>query len=141
MGRAVTAAIAGLPFDEGPHDLGAAEGPYGKHSTGILPSHVLKRLIRARREVIAAEEIGDEQIQPASLDLRLGGSAYRIRASFLPGRDQRVADKLGDMAIHEIDLRNGAVLETGCVYLVPLMERLELSFRISGLANPKSSTG
>jgi dCTP deaminase len=102
---------------------------------------VLKRLIRARREVIAAEDIGDEQIQPASLDLRLGSMAYRIRASFLPGRDQRVTDKLSDMAIHEIDLRNGAVLETGCVYLVPLMERLELSFRISGLANPKSSTG
>ena len=51
MGRAVTAAIAGLPFDDGPHELGPAEGPYGKHSTGILPSHVLKRLIRARREV------------------------------------------------------------------------------------------
>ena len=141
MARVVTAAIAGLPFDEGPHDHGPAEGPYGKHSTGILPSHVLKRLIRARREVIATDEIGDEQIQPASLDLRLGAIAYRIRASFLPGRDQRVADKLSDMAIHEIDLRNGAVLETGCVYLVPLMERLELSFRISGLANPKSSTG
>src|SRR5262245_10611420 len=118
MRRVVTAAIAGLPFDDGPRDFAPADGPYGKYSTGILPSHVLKRLIRARREVLATEEIADEQIQPASLDLRLGAVAYRIRASFLPGRDLRVADKLNDMAIHEIDLRSGAVLETGCVYLV-----------------------
>jgi dCTP deaminase len=141
MGRHVTASVAGLPFDDEPRDAGSVESPYGKYSTGILPSHVLRRLIRARREVLATEEIAEEQIQPASLDLRLGGSAYRVRASFLPGRDFRVADKLSDMAIHEIDLKAGAVLETGCVYLVPLLERLELSFRVSGIANPKSSTG
>ncbi|HXJ00491.1 MAG TPA: 2'-deoxycytidine 5'-triphosphate deaminase [Micropepsaceae bacterium] len=139
MGKNVTDPI-GLPFDESPSASGS-EGPYGKHSTGILPSHVLRRLIRGRREVLAAEDIIEEQIQPASLDLRLGASAYRIRASFLPGREYRVADKLADIAIHEIDLRPGAVLETGCVYLVPLLERLELSFRVSGVANPKSSTG
>ena len=131
----------GLPFDEAPGAVGAGEGPYGKYSTGILPSHVLRRLIRARREILATEEITDVQVQPASIDLRLGAMAYRIRASFLPGRDARVADKLSDMAIHEIDLKSGAVLETGCVYLVPLLERLELSFRVSGVANPKSSTG
>jgi dCTP deaminase len=102
---------------------------------------VLKRLIRARREVLAAEDIADEQIQPASIDLRLGAQAYRLRASFLPGKGVRVADKLAEVAIHEIDLRKGAVLETGCVYLIPLLERLELSFRVSGVANPKSSTG
>ncbi len=141
MRHAVATPIAGLPFDDGPHDLAGTDGPYGKHSTGILPSHVLRRLIRARREVLATEEIGDEQIQPASIDLRLGAMAYRLRASFLPGRDARVTDKLSDMAIHEIDLKAGAVLETGCVYLVPLAEKLELSFRISGIANPKSSTG
>ena len=129
----------GLPFDDAPRESG--EGPYGKFSTGILPSHILRRLIRARREVLATEEIGEEQIQPASLDLRLGASAYRVRASFLPGREHRVADKLAEMAIHEIDLKAGAVLETGCVYLVPLIERLELSHRVSGIANPKSSTG
>src|SRR3954463_2633684 len=139
MGKHVTDAV--LPFDEQPRESGGSEGPYGKFSTGILPSHVLRRLIRARREVLATEEITEEQIQPASVDLRLGASAYRIRASFLPGRDARVADKLADMAIHEIDLKAGAVLETGCVYLVPLLERLELSFRVSGVANPKSSTG
>ena len=83
----------------------------------------------------------DAQIQPASIDLRLGSVAYRVRASFLPGKDKRVADRLEDIAIHEIDLRAGAVLETGCVYVVPLLERLELSHRVSGVANPKSSTG
>jgi len=133
--------IAGLPFDDDSRDLSGSEGPYGKYSTGILPSHVLRRLVRARREVLSTEEITEEQIQPASLDLRLGAVAYRIRASFLPGRQARVADKLADMAIHEIDLKAGAVLETGCVYLAPLLERLELSFRVSGVANPKSSTG
>jgi len=141
MRHAVVTAISGLPFDDRPADGAGPENPYGKNSTGILPSHILKRLIRSRREVLATEDIGDEQIQPASIDLRLGPVAYRIRASFLPGRDARVADKLGEIAIHEIDLRSGAVLETGCVYLVPLAEKLELSFRISGIANPKSSTG
>ena len=116
-----------LPFDDSPAD-GGAPGPYGRFSTGILPSHVLKRLIRARREILATEEIADAQIQPASVDLRLGGQAYRVRASFLPGREKRVAEKLDDIAIHEIDLRAGAVLETGCVYVVPLIESLELSF-------------
>ena len=62
MGRAVRAMIAGLPFDDGPREF-AADSPYGKHSTGILPSHVIKRLIRGRREVLATEEIAEEQIQ------------------------------------------------------------------------------
>jgi dCTP deaminase len=129
-----------FPLDE-PQGTRIAETPYGRNSTGILPSHVLRRLIRARREVLAAEDITDAQIQPASLDLRLGPVAYRIRASFLPGEAARVSDKLSGLVIHEIDLKSGAVLETGCVYLVPLLERLELSFRVSGIANPKSSTG
>lgn len=126
-----------LPID----DPGLPDSPYGRNSTGILPSHVLKRLIRARREILPAEDITEAQVQPASLDLRLGPVAYRIRASFLPGEASRVADKLSSMVIHEIDLKAGAVLETGCVYLVPLLEHLELSFRVSGIANPKSSTG
>jgi dCTP deaminase len=114
---------------------------YGRHSTGILPSHVLKRLIRARREIVAMEEIEDAQIQPASLDLRLGAVAWRVRASFLPGQNATVRDKLGPVAMHEIDLTHGAVLETHCVYVVPLLESVEFSFRVSGIANPKSSTG
>jgi dCTP deaminase len=122
-------------------DANLPEPPYGRNSTGILPSHVLRRLIAARREVLASEEVTGLQIQPASVDLRLGPVAYRIRASFLPGESARVADKLSGMVLHEIDLGPGAVLETGCVYLVPLLERLELSFRVSGIANPKSSTG
>ncbi len=125
----------------GRDESGEGGEPYGRHSTGILPSHVLKQLIRARREVLAAEEIEPSQIQPASVDLRLGAMAWRVRASFLPGPQATVRDKLASVALHEIDLTEGAVLETGCVYVVPLLESLELSFRVSGIANPKSSTG
>jgi dCTP deaminase len=114
---------------------------YGRHSTGILPSHVLRRLIRGRRELLAAEDIDDAQIQPASLDLRLGAVAWRVRASFLPGKGGTVRDKLAAVASHEIDLEHEAVLETGCVYVIPLLESAEFSFRVSGIANPKSSTG
>jgi dCTP deaminase len=114
---------------------------YGRHSTGILPSHVLKRLIRSRRELVSAEDIEDSQIQPASLDLRLGSSAWRVRASFLPGPNATVREKLASVAMHEINLEQGAVLETHCVYVVPLLESAEFSFRVSGIANPKSSTG
>jgi len=128
-----------LPLGEEPFEPGA--GPYGRFSTGILPSHILKRLIRAHREVVATEDFTDAQIQPSSIDLRLGPVAHRVRASFLPGKDTKVADKLAEMTSHEIDLRQGAVLETGCVYVVPLLESLDLSFRVSGVANPKSSTG
>src|ERR1700684_1897349 len=140
MRRSMAVPIAGLPFEDSGECAGG-ESPYGKHSTGILPSHVLRRLIRARREVLAAEEIEDAQIQPASLDLRVVALAWRVRASFLPGPNATVRDKLASVALHEIDLTQGAVLETGCVYVVPLLESLELSFRVSGIANPKSSTG
>ncbi len=138
---AAVSKLGNLPFDDAPDSGADAQTNYGKHSTGILPSHILKRLIRGRREILATDEITDEQIQPASIDLRLGSVAYRIRASFLPGKGTKVADKLDDLAIHKIDLTDGAVLETQCVYLVPLLERMELSFRVSGTANPKSSTG
>jgi dCTP deaminase len=114
---------------------------YGRFSTGILPSHVLRRLIRARKEVLATEEIEEAQIQPASIDLRLGPVAWRVRASFLPGPNATVADRLPSVFMHEIDLSKGAVLETGCVYIVPLLEVADFSHRVSGTANPKSSTG
>lgn len=117
------------------------DGEYGRHSTGILPSHVLRRLIRSHREVVAAEDIDDSQIQPASIDLRLGAVAWRVRASFLPGPNATVKDKLAGVLMHEIDLSEGAVLETGCVYIVPLLESVDFSSRVSGVANPKSSTG
>ncbi len=80
------------------------------------------------------------QVQPASLDLRLGSRAYRVRASFLPGGDT-VLDRLADFSMHEIDLSGGAVLEKGCVYLVPLAEGLALPEGLSATANAKSSTG
>jgi len=117
------------------------EDGYGRFSTGILPSHVLKRLIASGREIGASENFTDAQIQPASIDLRLGPVAYRVRASFLPGPNATVEEKLASVFMHEVDLTNGAVLETGCVYIVPLLERADFSARISGVANPKSSTG
>jgi dCTP deaminase len=108
--------------------------------TGILPSQGIRALMAAG-EIRGAPEIGVDQIQPASLDLRLGKVAYRIRASFLPGPNATVRDKLDALKFHEIDLTRGAVLEAGCVYLVPLIEHLKLRSTIAAFANPKSSTG
>jgi len=121
--------------------LHSADEGYGRFSTGILPSHVLARLLELGREVTASEPFAQGQIQPASIDLRLGPVAYRVRASFLPGPAATVEEKLRTVFMHEVDLRDGAVLEAGCVYIVPLLERAEFSARISGGANPKSSTG
>ena len=81
-----------------------------------------------------------DQIQPASLDLRLGEVAYRVRASFLPG-STTVAQRIDELKLHEFALTDGAVLETGCVYIVPLLESLALPDDVSAAANPKSSTG
>jgi len=117
-----------------------ATDPETDRTTGILPYQAIKDAI-ANREIQAREEIGEAQIQPASLDLRLGPVAYRVRTSFLPGRNATVQQKLDALAMHEVDLRTGAVLEKGCVYIVPLQEHLHLRKRISALANPKSSTG
>ena len=108
-------------------------------AAGVLSSTAIAALI-AKGGVSAAEPIGTAQIQPASLDLRLGPRAYRVRASFLPGRES-VSAKIARLGMHEIDLAPGAVLERGCVYIVPLMERLKLAPDISAHANPKSSTG
>jgi dCTP deaminase len=80
-------------------------------------------------------------VQPASVDLRLGAVAWRVRASFLPGPDATVMDKIRQLDGYPIDISGGAVLEKGCVYVVPLMERLRLVGGITGFANPKSSTG
>jgi dCTP deaminase len=121
--------------------LPTGDESYGRFSTGILPSHVLTRLLEQGRELTASEPFAKGQIQPASIDLRLGPVAYRVRASFLPGPAATVEEKLRTVFTHEVDLREGAVLEAGCVYIVPLLERAEFSARISGGANPKSSTG
>jgi dCTP deaminase len=106
----------------------------------ILPAQAIRGLIAAE-EVQLAEPLLANQLQPASLDLRLGNVAYRVRASFLPGRGERVAAKLDDLQMHAISLSQGAVLETGCVYVVPLMESLELPRHLFAATNPKSSTG
>jgi len=82
-----------------------------------------------------------DQIQPASLDLRLGAVAYRVRASFLPGPGITVGQRIAELKLHEFALTDGAVLETGCVYIVPLIESLALPANIAGATNPKSSTG
>jgi len=89
----------------------------------------------------ADHPIDDAQIQPASLDLRLGNVAYRVRASFLPGPDRTVDHRIEALKLHQIDISGGAVLERGCVYIVPLAEWLKLPPDISAAANPKSSTG
>lgn len=131
-------------LDASPEETPAAGAPDGGSRalsrTGVLPSQALRALIAAG-EVGASAGIEEAQIQPASLDLRLGTVAYRIRASFLPGTKATVRDKLEGLTFHEIDLTKGAVLEAGCVYLVPLMEHLNLRSTIAAFANPKSSTG
>src|SRR6266852_7548989 len=107
---------------------------------GLLPRQRIKGLIR-RRMIQSSIEIDETQIQPASLDLRLGSKAYRVPASFLPGRGKTVEGQLSELEFDEITLEAGAVLERGTVYVVELLEHLSLPESVSALANPKSSTG
>lgn len=106
---------------------------------GILPNQAIDALI-ATGAIAAASPFEPDQVQPASLDLRLAGRAWRVRASFLPGA-HKVRERLASVAMHEVDLTAGAVLERGCVYIAELQERLELPPGVSARANPKSSTG
>ena len=108
--------------------------------TGVLASQQLRALIADGR-ISAPSPVLPEQVQPASLDLRLGNVAYRVRASFLSGAEHRVADRLAEFEMHQIDISNGAVLEKGCVYVVELMEVLDLPASVHAVANAKSSTG
>jgi len=108
-------------------------------SPGIFPARYIERLREAG--AISAPPFDADQVQPASLDLRLGDTAYRVRSSFLPGPEQTVHERIASLELHRLDLTNGAVLERGCVYLVPLQESLALPSEISAGANPKSSTG
>ena len=122
----------------GEREAGARRG--GASGRGVLPSQAIRALIDDKR-ILASEPIDAAQIQPASLDLRLGARAYRLQASFLPG-NAPVAAKLGYLALAELDLTNPTVLEKGCVYLVPLMEELDLRDQpLEAKANPKSTTG
>lgn len=107
---------------------------------GVLASQQIATLI-ATGALAADIAILPAQIQPASLDLRLGNVAYRVRASFLAGAGRSVADRIAEFEMHRVDLTHGAVLEKGCVYVVPLMERLALPAGVQAVANAKSSTG
>jgi dCTP deaminase len=106
---------------------------------GILPCQSIEALI-ANRAITADSSFEDDQVQPASLELRLGARAWRVRASFLPGR-HTVRERIAEVAMHELDLTRSAVLERGCVYIAELQERLKLPAGVSARANPKSSTG
>ncbi len=107
---------------------------------GILPARLIAEYC-AKGPINPGRKLDVDQVQPASLDLRLGEWAYRVRASFLPGPNSTVAQRLETLVLHRINLSEGAVLETGCVYIVPLLESLKLPRGISAAANPKSSTG
>jgi len=109
-------------------------------NSGVLPSQALERMIAAG-QIRARTPILPEQIQPSSVDLRLGAEAYRVRASFLASGASTITGKLEQYRLHTLDLTRTAVLEKGCVYIVPLLEELALPAGISGKANPKSSTG
>lgn len=108
--------------------------------TGVLPSQAIHRMLE-QGEISLDAPLTQGQVQPASLDLRLGAKAWRVRASFLAGAERTVEERLDEFSMHEIDLTPGAVLEKGCVYLVPLMERLRLPAGVKAVANAKSSTG
>lgn len=120
--------------------LQANAGQKGWESEGVFPVQAIEEMIAAGLVRLDAPP-ADNQLQPASLDLRLGTVAFRVRASFLPGPGVKVADRLEDVRLHTIDLTDAAVLETGCVYVVPLQEALALPAGVSASANPKSSTG
>jgi dCTP deaminase len=109
-------------------------------TTGILPSQDISTLI-ARGNIIATPAVHPDHIQPASLDLRLGDMAHRVRASFLPGPNSTVEAKIKELRMTRVDLTGAPVFEKDCVYIIPLVEELNLPENISGKANPKSTTG
>ena len=122
-----------------------AETARDQHASGrggILPGQKLQALIENGRAILPADPIAPGQIQPASLDLRLGKRAFRVRASFLPGDKATVRQKIDQFAMHAFTLDDqGTVLERGCVYIVELTESLALDPGLSAIANPKSSIG
>ncbi len=107
---------------------------------GILPDRMIN-LMCEKGLIQGSTRINRSQIQPASLDLRLGSTAYRVRVSFLTNKEGRIIDRINEFGMHTINIEEGAVLEKGCVYVIPLMESLQLPAGISGVANAKSSTG
>ncbi len=106
---------------------------------GIFSDRLIEKLIRTGQ--IRLGEVAAQQVQPASLDLRLGARVWRMRASFLPGSARSVMSRIEQLSLHEMDLTRGAVLETGCVYIAELQEEMALPESVCASANPKSSTG
>jgi dCTP deaminase len=109
-------------------------------ATGVYPSQRIQEFLGTGR-IKTSVPVEPKQIQPASLDLRLGPVAYRVRASFLPGRTASVEERVRELGMAEMDLQSGAVFEKRCVYIVPLLEEWYLPDEVSGKANPKSTTG
>ena len=107
---------------------------------GILPCQAIEALVESGAIAVPSPLLPD-QVQPASLDLRLGTRCWRVRASFLPGPGRTVAERIKGVAMHQLDLEGGEVLERGCVYIVEAQERLALPAGVSARGNPKSSTG
>jgi dCTP deaminase len=126
-----------IAFENGPE---RPTEPAQARTTGILPSQEISNLI-ARGHISATPAINPDHIQPASLDLRLGDIAHRVRASFLPGENSTVEAKIKELRMTRVDLTGSAVFEKDCVYIVPLVEELNLPANFSGKANPKSTTG
>ena len=106
----------------------------------VLPSQNIRELLD-KKQIFSNLNFEKDQIQPSSIDLRLGSKAWRMRASFLPGTDRKVSSCISEFAMQEIDLSKGYILEKGSVYLVKLQETLDLPENIEGIANAKSSTG
>lgn len=111
-----------------------------QHNSGVLPYQQIKAFVDAGY-ISATEPIFEGQLQPASIDLRLGAVGYQLRASFLPGRKSTVESKSEELAIQKLDLITPTLLQKGGVYLFPLLEELNLPDRVSAKANPKSTTG
>jgi dCTP deaminase len=128
-----------------PAELPARQAAY----TGILPYQAIQEMVKSGEirpaQILEGGRIEADQIQPASIDLRLGDFAYPVDTSFLPGRGTKVLEKMRHLDVDfekfKIDLRQGAVLEKGRVYLVPLLESIKLKGDVAAFANPKSSTG
>jgi dCTP deaminase len=123
-----------LPFEPLPKAELSGKG-------GILPCQIIRELINRKVVTATHGDIEPAQVQPASLDLRLGKTAYCVRASFLPGKSRSVEQELETLKLYEVPLEKGAVLERGCVYVVELQEILRLPESFTAVANPKSSTG
>ena len=112
---------------------------YLKGKPGYLPCQLIEQVHR-QGMIRSQETILASQIQPVSMDLRLGPKAYRIQCSFLP-ENEPVETKLKEVSLYDFDITDGGILEKNAIYLIPLMEELSLSSSLCGLANPKSSTG